>query len=382
MTRAIRTASLLLSLALVSPVDASAGCPCDCSGDGAVTVNELVAAVAIALGDSPATACAAADGDGDTAVAIGELIAGVNAALVGCPPAEGGPAAAALALARAATHLYVLGEPLFIGFNGLVYGAGDCEGGGAIDVACADSGGGVARVEIAAAPCTELSAEGPHIHDGTVAVTFDGACPNVIDDPSPRFAVDLRTVAEPQPEGPTLTIVQALAATLEALDIGPAPCAVKGGRTAVSGQVDAQFADGARMTAGLDDTVVAVGFFDFINTCDPARLTVSIDGPLATGVAAGTVAALADLDAVVELVARTASITGAVTLADGTVLTLSTPMPLGFPFAGSCFTAGTLRVSAGEQVRELTFTGGGEVAIDDDGDGAADRVDPNCLYGG
>lgn len=372
----------MLALVLVPPAAATALCPCDCADDGAVTVNELVAAVGIALGGAPVAGCAAADVDGDQAVAINELIAGVNAALAGCPPVGTDSAAAALALARAAAHLYVLGEPLFIGFNGLVYGSGTCEGGGEIAVDCADAGGGVARVDISAAPCIELSAEGPHRHDGTVAVTFDGACPNLIDDPSPRFRVDLRTVAAPQSTGPSLTIAQSLAARLEALDIGAAPCAVKGGTTLATGQVDALFADQRQATARLADTALAIGFFDFVNTCDPARLTMEVDGPLAAGLAAGTVAAVVDLDAAVDLVARTAAIEGTATLADGTVLTLSTPATLGFPFAGSCFSGGTLRIAAGQRVTELIFRGAGEVAIDDDGDGNVDRSDPNCLFGG
>ncbi|MBX3026225.1 FG-GAP repeat protein [bacterium] len=59
-------------------------CAGDCDGDGAVAVNELVAAVGIALGNLPLATCAAADGDGDGAVAINELIAAVNTALAGC----------------------------------------------------------------------------------------------------------------------------------------------------------------------------------------------------------------------------------------------------------------------------------------------------------
>jgi cysteine-rich repeat protein len=52
-------------------------CPSDCSGDGSVTVNELVAAVSIALGLQPVSQCPAADHDGDGSVTVNELVVGV-----------------------------------------------------------------------------------------------------------------------------------------------------------------------------------------------------------------------------------------------------------------------------------------------------------------
>lgn len=64
---------------------APVGCVGDCDGDGAVAINELVAAVGIALGTAPVSTCAAADRDGDATVAIDELIAAVNVALSACP---------------------------------------------------------------------------------------------------------------------------------------------------------------------------------------------------------------------------------------------------------------------------------------------------------
>ncbi len=53
----------------------------DCNGDGAVTVNELVTAVSVALEAQSLSACIAADRDGDGAVRIDELIAALSAAL-------------------------------------------------------------------------------------------------------------------------------------------------------------------------------------------------------------------------------------------------------------------------------------------------------------
>ncbi len=57
----------------------------DCGGDGAVTVDELVIAVNIALGSAGADTCTPVDVDGDGAVTIDELVGAVKAALAGCP---------------------------------------------------------------------------------------------------------------------------------------------------------------------------------------------------------------------------------------------------------------------------------------------------------
>ncbi len=69
---------------LTVPVSPAA-CAGDCNADGAVAINELISGVNIALGTAPLSSCAAFDSGGDGLVAINELIAAVNAALIGCP---------------------------------------------------------------------------------------------------------------------------------------------------------------------------------------------------------------------------------------------------------------------------------------------------------
>jgi hypothetical protein len=54
----------------------------DCNGDGLVTIDDLVRAVAVALGTANVSTCPAADLDGNGIVTIAELIAAVRAALV------------------------------------------------------------------------------------------------------------------------------------------------------------------------------------------------------------------------------------------------------------------------------------------------------------
>lgn len=64
--------------------------PCvgDCDGSNAVTVDEIVRAVAIALGTVGVEACRRVDRDEDGAVTVDEVLAAVNLALQGCPAAK------------------------------------------------------------------------------------------------------------------------------------------------------------------------------------------------------------------------------------------------------------------------------------------------------
>jgi hypothetical protein len=61
-------------------------CVGDCNGDGAISIAELVQAVAIAGGAAPSTTCMAVDANGDGTVAVNELVAAVGNALAGCVP--------------------------------------------------------------------------------------------------------------------------------------------------------------------------------------------------------------------------------------------------------------------------------------------------------
>ena len=95
--RSIVIAILFATLA-VGP--AHAACQGDCSGDGEVTVNELVVGVNIANGTAQLGQCGSFDVNGDGEVTINELIGAVANALTGCnapaptptpTPSSGGP---------------------------------------------------------------------------------------------------------------------------------------------------------------------------------------------------------------------------------------------------------------------------------------------------
>jgi CSLREA domain-containing protein len=60
-------------------------CHGDCGNDGAVTVNEIITMVNIALGTANVSSCIAGDADGSGDITINEIIAAVNNALTACP---------------------------------------------------------------------------------------------------------------------------------------------------------------------------------------------------------------------------------------------------------------------------------------------------------
>ena len=68
-----------------TPTETPVPCTGDCDGDGSVSISELILAVNISLGATPASACAAIDRDHGGTVTIDELIAAVNNAAAGCP---------------------------------------------------------------------------------------------------------------------------------------------------------------------------------------------------------------------------------------------------------------------------------------------------------
>lgn len=91
---------------LLGGVERSVACTGDCSGDGEVTVNEIITGVNIALGSASVDGCAAMDANGDGEVSIDEIISAINGALEGCPavtPQESTPTPTATAIPATAT---------------------------------------------------------------------------------------------------------------------------------------------------------------------------------------------------------------------------------------------------------------------------------------
>lgn len=68
----------------VTPVPSPKTCTGDCSGDGHITVDEILTTVNIGLGNTQITACGVADANHDGQITVDEILAAVNNALNGC----------------------------------------------------------------------------------------------------------------------------------------------------------------------------------------------------------------------------------------------------------------------------------------------------------
>lgn len=83
--RTLVVGALIAVFACVSGQSASAQqCAGDCNGNGAVTINDIVRALQIALGEAPVTICPAADTDTNGIVSVEEITQATVAALSGC----------------------------------------------------------------------------------------------------------------------------------------------------------------------------------------------------------------------------------------------------------------------------------------------------------
>jgi hypothetical protein len=78
-------------VAMAASTVAFGQCPGDCNGNGAVGIQELIRGVGIATGSISLAECPAFDTDGSDTVTIGELIAAVANALGGCPATPTSP---------------------------------------------------------------------------------------------------------------------------------------------------------------------------------------------------------------------------------------------------------------------------------------------------
>src|SRR6187401_3293867 len=74
-----------LTAAVLLAAPAAFACTGDCDGDDAVSVDELMKGVNVALGMDSTDLCPFFDRNSDDAVTVDEVLAGVSADLAGCP---------------------------------------------------------------------------------------------------------------------------------------------------------------------------------------------------------------------------------------------------------------------------------------------------------
>lgn len=86
----VATASSTPSMATATPTATTppqSPCTGDCDAGGAVTVDEIVLGIGIALGNAAIDTCTAFDANDDGLVTVDEIVQSVHFALNGCPPA-------------------------------------------------------------------------------------------------------------------------------------------------------------------------------------------------------------------------------------------------------------------------------------------------------
>ena len=81
-------ASVALLLTLTARGVAAQTCVGDCTGNGNVSIDDLIRGVNIALGKQPLSSCTALDRNNNGEVSVAELVQAVGAALDGCPQAS------------------------------------------------------------------------------------------------------------------------------------------------------------------------------------------------------------------------------------------------------------------------------------------------------
>jgi subtilase family protein len=83
-------AAVTILTTVAAGMRAAAQCVGDCSGDSAVTIDELLTGINIALGTALPTQCPSFDTDHSQSVTVDELLTAIGNALNGCPPNTSG----------------------------------------------------------------------------------------------------------------------------------------------------------------------------------------------------------------------------------------------------------------------------------------------------
>lgn len=370
-------------LLLAGPHLAAAAAPVcvgDCRGVSAVAVDDLLAMVAVALGEGDLSLCPAGDADGDGSITADELVTATTSALDGCPVAADTLARSTLSLMRALAHFAL--NPFLIGqaLDGAGYQE-PCAGGGERTNACEEAGSQFVRIPVTFDACRQPVAEGVSVLSGTATLRAGGLCPSVVVPPlSLRFDLDFGF--EGAGGVPLATAAYATDIVIESFNFGPSPCRLRGGAGVLRGRALFSNAGGARVTLDLGGVreAVEVGEFVLDRNCDPGRMTVRLGGEVRVDDAMDAPAAPFDVDlrdAQVSLgrFGRTVSVDGtAASAAFGGAARFTTVVAPTFPIDAVCFTGGAVDVAVRGQTTRLQFGSDGNVGIDTGADGSVDAI--------
>lgn len=322
----------LLALILSPTIPARATpepCVGDCGADAAVTVDEIVSMVNIALGELLVGECPGGDADQDGAITVDEIVSAVNHALTGCvtlptptPTAMLTPTptvdleAVALSaaelvplLAHTATGINAVVSSLMVATSSAAFPSSTgtaagldtgitnlCILGGDTTLVCDDESD-PPRFHITARSC---SAEGPLggmiSFSGDLTLSPPAAllqCPTLPASGGFSLTGDVTFTNQGQT---TLTVGMNLSGDMALfLDIFD-PCFVRSLNVRASGPVNAVLPDGGGTSALFDDTRAVFSNPVFNADCVPVGYDLTIEGPAAlTALSSGTSIVL-DLD--------------------------------------------------------------------------------------
>jgi len=411
--------AVALAVAL-APCRVPAQCVGDCHNDNAVSIDELVMMVNVALDNAPMSMCDAGDANEDGAITIDEIIMGVNHAMHGCPvpvspdleKVAGAATSTSVALWVALTDLPVFGPdesaaalPTAALIRGLTDGpawklgssargsarrsdggaaAPDaCPAGGTLDVSCRESGANSALTGVMANCGIPDEDTGLLLtSSGTFVITVGsrGVCSTGVFPDNVRYTTQFKNFTSRFTDaGGALFADVSLPDFTEVLDPHGQGCGGPNGKFSLSGSFTVTMPH-----AGIDLSCVASNLsLQVTSSGAPCVLELTANGNLEvsdhsndrhfTASFAGNRVTFAQgsEDSVL------ATLDGSMSLSCVGSVVFQTEIPLSLP-GGGCASDGRLLVTVAGGTGRIDFTAEGGVAFDYDADGTADKVVADC----
>ncbi|HUI27633.1 MAG TPA: hypothetical protein VL403_16235, partial [Candidatus Kryptonia bacterium] len=416
-------------------------CVGDCDDDGHVQVDELVKGVNIALGTLDFSTCPAFDTDMNFHVTVDELVKAVNAALNGCvrstrtptpidqnpspsqtitcgctptttatftpsitPTSLAHPGDLARSIAgRAALIADGMGAvPSVVTAlaAGFVFDTGNTPGTsasrrssdlGGIAAAC-PLGGTVTRtctpgadqnvvMAISFSSCTVSTPDGYGTFNGSMTLTGNGFCPNLIVPPF-EIAIDFSGSFSDSQHQVKLNLDANVDGTVTLAQLAGS-CFLSGATFTLNGTLDAAIPAGGGVRVEFQNTAIDAVVNEFSGDCAPLRFAATFNGNAGfTEIAsqASFNVSFADFlfnqDANPKLIQLNGGLSSGCL---GGAVTLATDTPLIGQLGALCFTSGRLRATTTQTAEAVSYVAGGGVAIDSNLDEVPEQTFDSCV---
>jgi hypothetical protein len=376
---------------------AAASCAGDCSDDRAVSIDELLTMVNIALGTDVVANCSAGDVDQDDQITIDEIILAVDAALGGCPLEGSGGLEAASGVddstrdARDALAIIDFGTVGASGSGGSESFSSvpsptltfpDCRDGGKLDVMSCDVSQGTSVLSAVFSNCRDVVSP-------TRTVVRDGKIQQSVTDPdfcsSGRFSaaatVTLRlrdfTAIASGPDGDTVTQAGTLISILAPSGQG---CAGTEGFQSVEGGLRV-----ARASDGKDVSYMYLGVTRLrqsVPALSPCTRRDTVNGTLSVDDRARERHFSETMDLVITSQQTdnltVVSVEGRLAVDCLGAAHIKTTTPLRLASGGGCPLSGALQVTLGDGTVGTIFYSANGLGFDYDGDGKPDASFVGC----